>query len=334
MDTGDRLIIFTNWSHNMTRPLLEGLCYALAETPELQVAAICDTYPTRPRPFFLKVLRRAIVRLYNPDIPLAPISLSRRKWIRLAQQLRCDLLVPPRRDLNDPGFVERLGTTYRPTLGLALYCTQRLGPALLSQFDVAVNYHNGTLPAYEGAQATAWSVYRGERYTGYTFHRMAETPDPGSVLAEGRISTAESADVIDLDVRKAIQAAAHLPAVLRAMRAREPGRPATGTGRYYSTQDLQMIRTIDEPWLYTRREIERRLHAFTFLHLRRGARWYEVTRFREGAGRHRLSIRTADGHVLRPYRFLYMPLALYAGFKKLEGLFGDQRRTIPRTPAP
>ena len=48
---------------------------------------------------------------------------------------------------------------------------------------LSINYHNGPLPKYAGANATHWALIKGEKKHGITWHVMEEIIDTGSILA-------------------------------------------------------------------------------------------------------------------------------------------------------
>ena len=49
---------------------------------------------------------------------------------------------------------------------------------------MAINYHNGPLPAYAGLRAPAWAIHNGEPTHGITWHRIAEKIDAGEILVQ------------------------------------------------------------------------------------------------------------------------------------------------------
>ena len=49
---------------------------------------------------------------------------------------------------------------------------------------MAINYHNGPLPAYAGLRAPAWAIHNGESTHGITWHRIAEKVDAGDILLQ------------------------------------------------------------------------------------------------------------------------------------------------------
>jgi methionyl-tRNA formyltransferase len=208
-------------------------------------------------------------------------------------------------------------------MALSFYCLHKFGTELLNTFEYTANYHNSLLPHYKGIMATGWSVYHGEKETGFTFHRMNENFDEGAVLIQGRLPIRPHNNVTDLEFAKGIAASKCVSSLLEMMVNRERGQPQTGRGSYFSQKDLQKIRRIGDPSKYSSTELTKRLRAFGFLCIRVKGRWYmvvglEKTSFPPGIGEW-LIFRTRDGVTLRPARFQCIPLR---AFKRIERLVG------------
>ena len=109
--------------------------------------------------------------------------------LRRARGLRvprgASVIVPPLRNVNHPEFVALVRGELRPDAALSLGCEQIFGGELLAALGRPVNYHSGLLPAYRGLQSTAWSLYRGEPVTGFSYHLMEESIDAGPILVQG-----------------------------------------------------------------------------------------------------------------------------------------------------
>lgn len=58
-----------------------------------------------------------------------------------------------------------------------------LPPEVLSQAKVAINFHDGPLPAYAGLNVTSWALLAGETGHAVTWHLMTRQVDAGDVLA-------------------------------------------------------------------------------------------------------------------------------------------------------
>jgi methionyl-tRNA formyltransferase len=233
----------------------------------------------------------------------------------MARQHHFEVLVPPDQNINHPEFIEALQTRLKPTLAISYYCLQRFSPALLDVFECAANYHNGLLPEYRGWRTTSWSIYSGEKRTGFTFHRMNTNIDEGNVFVEGTVEIRQGATWLDLERQKAVAATKCLPRLIDILVKRQAGQPQTGTARYYSRKDYLYITRISDPTTHSSAELTKRLHAFDLLLMKIHGVWYKVTKLESVSATSRvrksLSFRTADGIVMQPTLFQYLPFHLY-----------------------
>jgi methionyl-tRNA formyltransferase len=185
---------------------------------------------------------------------------------------------------------------------------------LLNAFEAVVNAHSGILPDYCGVAATEWSVYRGERTTGYAFHYMTELVDGGPVLADGEVAV-DGRTVEALEYEKALMAADQLEMVLRSVIRGERGAPQEGKRMYFGPEASRLIRTIEIPSDTTWKELQRRLAAFGTLWIRLDRKLMEVSRLRRLRDSRNLpgarTFFTADGIPVTAIRFGYLPLWLY-----------------------
>ncbi len=223
--------------------------------------------------------------------------------------------MPPDRNVNDPAFLDELRTRWRPTLGLSLGCIQIFRPPLLECFDLVVNYHDGLVPHYRGVRATAWSLYRRERFTGYTYHRMDARVDTGHVLLQGRLGVEAGVPAAVVSSAKTDLAARDARTVLDRMVSRDPGQPQPGGGGYFSRRDRERICRIEHPENLDAGEILHRLHCFELIRIRAGGVWYEVTSLRPAPGGRGPSFRTRDGQTLSIHRALFLPPSLYRFYR-------------------
>jgi UDP-4-amino-4-deoxy-L-arabinose formyltransferase/UDP-glucuronic acid dehydrogenase (UDP-4-keto-hexauronic acid decarboxylating) len=225
------------------------------------------------------------------------------------------VLVPPGGDINHPHFIARLRNEIRPTIALSFYCLQKFSPDLLAVFGDAVNYHNGFLPEYRGLRATAWSVYREEKETGFTFHRMTREFDEGAILVQRAIPTGLDQSTTDLEALKAIKAATYIPHVLDMVVDGAPGEPQRGKGSYFSKENYLAVAKIPDPSALSSTELMRRLRAFGGLWMRIGDTWHVVTKIRQVPDRSgkgcRACFRASDGVMIKVLRFGYIPYPIY-----------------------
>jgi methionyl-tRNA formyltransferase len=191
--------------------------------------------------------------------------------------------------------------------GLAVGCPQIMKRELIGACGRWVNYHDSLLPSYRGLEVTAWSLYHGERITGWSFHVINEKVDDGAILVQGALAVVPTSSSMWHLVQKTHAAAAALPRLLDAMVRRDPGRPQVGEARYFSSKDAEAIKTIAEPERLTKAEVRRRLWAFGTLFVRIGGEILPVTRVSDAPAA--LSFETADGRLfVRRLRFLPVPI--------------------------
>ncbi len=289
----------------------------LARAEGIEVVGVCDAGARphrRGRAMTRALAAAAMKRAFDALYPLRVRSLVFRHLTTIARRFAVPVLVPPERDVNHPEFVRRVADELRPDWGLSLACGQTLRRDLLTALGRPVNYHNGLLPAYRGAGATAWSMYHEESATGFTFHGMNERIDDGPILLQGAVPVEPNASVIEMEWRKTAQAAEQLPALFTALRRGDPGRPQAGTPSYFSVAAWRRIRVVEDPTALAWSELRRRLRSFDYLAMRLGGDTCEVTKLRAVASGQRpgpLAFRTSDGVVVEPVRFLHLPRALY-----------------------
>ena len=314
------MIIFTDFASLFVPTLLtEATLQAAYARDDLEVSGICIG---NPQPYY-RLLSRYAQTVVSKHIKgfldhrkrqtsRTPVPLN---IVRLARRYDFSILTPPNRDINDPEFIMHLKKVIRPNIALSFYCHQKFSPELLHVFEQTANYHNGLLPQYRGLKATCWSVYQGEKETGFTFHHMNENFDEGHILLQGAVPVRSDSNVTDLEHEKALQAASDIPRLLDMLVNGEPGSPQTGPGSYFSWEDFRRIIRIADPGDHSSDELTRRLNAFVILLMNMSGTWYDVTKL-ERMSAHlqnpaNLSFRTYDGTFMRPTRFLFLPLPLY-----------------------
>ncbi|HEY7529172.1 MAG TPA: formyltransferase family protein [Gemmatimonadota bacterium] len=314
-----RLLLFGASASLISRRLLE---LAVAEAPRrgLVIAGVCDTDRRPPPPGRVAApirLGRLGARLvFGPDRDLPRSNPPFWSLAALARRAGAPLVVPPRRDVNDPAFVRAVREELRADLALVCACAQVFRRPLLDAFDAAVNYHNGLLPAYGGLMATSWSIYRGERETGFSYHRMTPQVDGGPLLLQGALPIRDGWSLGRLEAEKTRLAAAALPEVLGRLARRDPGRPQVGDRLYFGRQAWRRVRDVDDPSALPSDELGRRLRAFAQLRIRIDGRRLPVTAV--GPARHGqpLAFRTADGRLLRPTRLRELPPAVHSALRR------------------
>jgi methionyl-tRNA formyltransferase len=222
-------------------------------------------------------------------------------------------LVPPARNVNDDAFNHRVLPALRADFALSLICLQVFRAPLLAAFQRTINYHNGMLPAYRGLNATAWSVYRSEPLTGFSYHRMTEGIDEGPVLVSGAIPVSSGASVAELEWAKAQLAAASADRVLDALMRGDCGVPQNGLAAYFGRAEMRSVTTVGDPSTLSWSELLLRVRAFGRIRLQIAGAWVDVTRLRRQgvrAARPGLAFVTADGIRAEVDRIGYLPSGL------------------------
>ena len=314
-----RVVIFTQDASGIPAILIRSTLAALASDPDIELAAICvRERPSSATTLCRTFLRRARARIQSLDEPVPKRSYHGRSPIplnRWARRFRFKVLVPPEGNINDPQFVERIRHELEPTIALSFFCLQRFSPELLATFNHAVNYHNGFLPRYRGLKATAWSIYHGERETGFVFHRMDARFDHGPILLQGAVPVTPARSELDHEMDKAVAAAVHIPRVLHMAMNGDPGKPQEGKGGYFSWNDYLAATRIADPSVLSSTELERRMRAFGGLRIQIAGCWQSVTSVRPRpdarAKSRRFCFRTSDGVLMEPVRFEHLPFPVY-----------------------
>jgi methionyl-tRNA formyltransferase len=332
--TMDKLIIFTSGVPFVPTVLTEATLEAVRCRDDVEITSIC--VPDYPKLHDI-MCRRALI-VVSRKIKSFFDSSQKRKYATpwpiklhgLGRQHNVEVLVPPHQDINHPRFVEQLKTVVKPTMALSYYCLQRFSPGLLDAFEYAANYHSGLLPKYKGLRATCWSVYHGEKQTGFTFHRMSKDFDEGAILLQGTVPVRSDDSILDLEFEKAIAAKKCIPRLIEMMVNREAGQAQTGEGSYFSKKDLLEVTRVDEPSRHSSTELMKRLRAFGFLNIKINGRWYMVTKLETMSappqGRERLCFRASNGSIMRPTRFQYLPLGIYRVLRWIERLLPSRHR--------
>ena len=317
----ERLVIFGDRNVGFCGRLLEAFLGELRSRGDVELVALFDTARRAPPGRLWRLahdaLRSAGRFTFNPR-RWHPRSGGFRQFDAVARQHGIRPVVPPERNINHPRFVAMLRQQYRPTLAVSLGCLQIFKRELLASFEMAVNFHDGYLPSYQGLRATAWSLYNREAYSGYAWHVMEEGIDMGPILQRGRVAVTPGEAPRPVLSRKLALAARDVGRIVDLMVRRAPGAPQLEPGSYYSRQDRRRLCRLGNPGALTAGEILHRLHAFELLEIELGGELYEVTALREGARSSRLSFTTSDGKVLAPRRCMFRPVWLYRIYRELK----------------
>jgi natural product biosynthesis luciferase-like monooxygenase protein len=118
-----------------------------------------------------------------------------------------------------PG-AEAAGLDEHPADVLFSIANLRVLPAsVLDRVAMAINFHDGPLPAYAGLNVTSWALLAGERRHGITWHVMTADVDAGSVVASEEFSIADDETAFSLNARCYEAALATFPRVASAVAA-------------------------------------------------------------------------------------------------------------------
>jgi len=237
--------------------LMDAFLSHVSARPDMEVAAVYLRKSSRKpgRKKWLHWIRRLMGKSPSQS-PLA--SLIHRRNV--------PVIHPPENNVNHPELLDTLqgmGATH----GFSIYCLQKFSPQLLQCFHSVTNYHNGLLPSYKGVRATSWSIYQGEKETGYTYHLMSPELDKGPILLQGSIPIPESEESISLDLQKASAAAHRMDEMLDCIATGDAGTEQSGQGSYYSRRHLAAIENIGPPGALDSPEILKRLRAFGKLYV-------------------------------------------------------------------
>lgn len=325
-----KVIIFADSTLGVPAILMRSALEAITHCPNIEISAVC--LPEEPSPFkiiILNILYAITIRiriLRDAAMTRKCKSLGPMNIYRCAGKYRFKLLIPPEGNVNDPSFIAYVRDEIRPTIAMSFYYLQKFSPELLAVLNYTINYHNGLLPGYGGRNATAWSLYRGEKETGFTFHRMTDELDGGNILLQGRLPVGQDDNAFDLEIEKAKMAAQCIPQILSMALNGDMGCPQQGEKSYHSWKDCLSITVIPDPSALSGRELMKRLKAFEKLKMKLSGKWYEVTGIKDVSkksdNREKLIFRTSDGDMMKAIHFLYLPLILYDAFIMIKKLFG------------
>jgi methionyl-tRNA formyltransferase len=315
--------------------LLESLLGTAAARAGIEVVGVVDAAPSAPpsgATAWTRILAAvAVKRLFGAGqrafFHLDMLGDAR----QVARRHGIQVLVPRRRDVNDPEHIAAVRDRLRPNHALSLGCLQIFGEELLASFESALNYHNGTLPDYRGLAVTAWSLYHREPETGYSFHRMDRGVDTGPVLLGGSIPVLPGASAMEIEHSKTVSAARDLPAAVERLVNGAAGDPQPPAGRYFSRAALHEVRRVDDISRLDVEEIIRRLEAFDLIWVADGRELLPVTaieRIERGTGAPPRTFDTSDGTAVVLSRCLYLPTGLFRLLRR-SGLLAAALRDLP-----
>jgi methionyl-tRNA formyltransferase len=259
-------------------------------------------------------MQPVVEKVFDPSAPFVFHSGLFKDFYSIGNRFGVEVLTPPDRDINACEFVDELEERFKPTIGLSFGCPQIFGHDLLQIFQATMNNHSGLLPEYRGWAATEWSLYEGEEFSGFSYHRMTEGVDAGSVLCSGEIPVGNMT-LKQIELAKCKLAAAHLEEALRLLISGSEGQEHKEKGHLRTRKETEAITHIDKASELSWAELQRRLRAFGALEVRLGNRVYRVTKFKPLATNKRLKghrqFTTKDGVPVGASRFAWLPFQLF-----------------------
>ncbi len=294
--------------------LVEATLALAAERDDLTIAGFATGNPSRtligPRVRTARALRRLVVGASGGK------SLREFDLARTAMRHRVPVLTFPD-GFRVPGAAARLGDALGADLLLSYYCLEVLPGALIDAFDQAVNYHDGSLPAFGGLYATAHSIYAGAAESGFTFHHLTPTLDGGPVLVAGTVPLGPDARRHAVMQAKTELAARRLPELFDRLAARDPGEPQAPGGHVYGREEGERLRRVGDPGAVTADELALRMRAFEPLQLCLDGCWETVSELAPGRAGAPFGFRTSDGVELRAARIAGLPASWIAARRRL-----------------
>lgn len=314
----DKLVIFCDAKLFSTRLLTEEIFRISNLRKDIEICGVIDTAKQDSPGKTIRVLQflgiNIAAKLFNPELNFPIKTTSTINLYDICRKFGTKVLIPPDRNINSQEFVNFLKDSVRPTIGISAGCLQIFKKPIIDIFEVLVNYHNGLVPKYRGVATTRWSCYFNEEFTGYTYHLINEAIDDGNILVQDAIPATDYMPFHELEYIKTIHASRHLEQVIEMMVNRSRGREQEGLPSYFSVKDYEGITTIDNPPQLTFDEIDKRLRVFGPLRINISGKYYPVTKIKKlDVSRHcpKKCFMTKDNIVLKPTRYLYLPLPFY-----------------------
>jgi methionyl-tRNA formyltransferase len=103
--------------------------------------------------------------------------------------------------INSSSVIERLAAI-APDIIFNINSFQIIRPVLLSlPKEGTINFHNGPLPRYGGANVCSWAIINGERDHGVTWHYLDRGIDTGDIIAQRFFEIAPDETAITLIIK-------------------------------------------------------------------------------------------------------------------------------------
>ena len=288
-----KIVYFGSPSSTASNIMFSELIKVLKHRNDVSLVAVVDaskhslTHRLLRQDLRRTLFRHAIIKMFNPfqDIPF---DYHRGFTITASKVLPKEHIMTPNQNINEPEFVEKL-KALKPDIAFSVACPQRFRKMLLETFDYCVNYHDALLPRYRGISSTAFSVYYGDKTTGYTFHLMEEEFDRGNILVQGSIPVDKAlnsrSSMVKLTIDKTLRASRHLNEVLDCLLRGGPGHPQEGNGSYFGFKEWHEMITIDNLDDVNSREVERKLIICGYIVVNFSGRYVYVTNAKVNKGK-------------------------------------------------
>jgi methionyl-tRNA formyltransferase len=228
----ERIIFFGDSTSYISTILFRGLMRAVART-DFEIVAIVDTALLQRPSLMRRCLFYAAQKIFNPCDHI-DLDLSRPFY----RYSRLPVYHPV--SINSSACIEQL-RIYKPTIALLCGCPQIMHRDLMAEFNQIVNYHNSLLPRYRGLQATAWSMYKAETTTGYTFHYVSEGVDLGNIVIQESFPLDYHKTPDQIEHIKTDKAQKTLGKLLTLLSDHAPGQPQPTEGSYFGAKELSNL---------------------------------------------------------------------------------------------
>ncbi len=143
-------------------------------------------------------------------------------------------------DINDKKFREILNSQ-KYDYAFSICCNQIFKEKTIKCFKKVINYHSSTLPLYRGLNATLWSIFFNEKYTGYTYHYVNSKIDNGKIIFQDKFKINYQISYNKTEIFKTIHAKKSLEKVIKLILNNFKGISQKKKGSYYGKKDIKKI---------------------------------------------------------------------------------------------
>lgn len=108
---------------------------------------------------------------------------------------------------EDKDLVDKLSKNFRIISDIKYACDYDIVvlisySKIIKQEDLSkkiyLNVHNSLLPKYRGLHAFTWAIINGERFVGYTLHRVESSLDSGPIISQVKFEVDETDNINDV----------------------------------------------------------------------------------------------------------------------------------------